>query len=229
MVEKGVTSSVDVFRDLNEQLKDEINQYAQLIKFTKTDHSFSSEDTLKYFYIVISGRIKVFQMNLENAKEQTIYLLTRGDMFDTIALLDEHSHDVSYEVIDEGKALRLPIGKVRHWLNSNPTFNTIFFPYIAKQMRQVEELATDISLYDTSERLYKLILKNLNPYHTDKLGLIQNLSRTEIANLIGTVRHVVDRHINALKREGILDTKRKQMVVTDIDKLLKKLKLGKKQ
>ncbi len=56
-------------------------------------------------------------------------------------------------------------------------FNSIFFPYIASQMRHTEELATDISLYSTYERLIKIILQNINPnnHHYYKL-IAGNLS-----------------------------------------------------
>jgi CRP-like cAMP-binding protein len=91
-------------------------------------------------------------------------------------------------------------------------------------MRSIEELATDLSLYSTSERLIKLILNNITPKGIK--SLLHNLSRTEIANLIGTVRHVVDRHINELKDDGAIEVKRKQIIIKDIQKLLKKLKIS---
>jgi biotin operon repressor len=53
--------------------------------------------------------------------------------------------------------------------------------------------------------------------------MLQNLSRAEIANLIGTVRHVVDRHINQLKKEGILDTTRTRFALKNMQKLQEKL------
>ena len=183
-----------------------------------------SDDTLKFFYLIGEGRIKVYQYNPDNNREQTLYLLGPGDMFDVLVLLDGRRHEVMTEALDDVTALELPIEKVREWLDTNPAFNRAFFPYIAKQMRQIENLAADLSLYDTSTRLMKLILRNLdlkNPVH--HLGLLQNLPHDEIASLIGTVRHVVNRHLQQLKREGILDVERKKLVVNDVEKLLEKV------
>jgi len=148
-------------------------------------------------------------------------------MFDVLTMLDGLRHDVMTEAVDEVKALELPIEKVREWLNTNPAFNRAFFPYMAKQMRQVEELATDLSLYDTSTRLMKLILKNLDLKNPVKqLGLLQNLPHEEIASMIGTVRHVVNRHLQQLKREGILNIERKKLAVNDVKRLLEKIENG---
>ena len=213
---------VELFDNLNDSLKQDINKYAKLVEFKKSEAFFNSEDAMKNFYIFLSGKVKVYQLNLENAKEQTIFLLGIGDMYDTITLLDGKVHEVVTEVLEDGEALCLPIKKVREWLDTNPAFNRIFFPYLASQMRKVEELATDLSLYSTSERLMKLILKNIAPNRGK--NLLHNLSRVEIASLIGTVRHVVDRHINELKDDGAIEVKRKEIIIKDIKKLLKKLK-----
>ncbi len=211
---------IELLKNLNDTLKNEINKYAKLISFDKGDVVFDSYDTTKHFYIFLSGRVKVYQINLENSKEQTIYILELGDMFDTITLLDGKIHEVVTEVLEAGEAMRLPVEKVREWIDTNPAFNRIFFPYIAKQMRKVEELSVELSLYDTSERLIRLILKNLTPARKDTKTLLQNLSRSEIASLIGTVRHVVDRHIKELKESGAIDVKRKNIAIKDIKKLL---------
>ncbi len=215
---------IEIFKNLNDSLKEEINRYAKLITFKKGEALFNSDDSLKNFYIFLSGRVKIYQINLENSKEQTIFILGFGDMFDTISLLDGKPHDVIADILEDGEALCLPVKKVREWIGSNPAFNRIFFPYLASQMRSIEELATDLSLFSTSQRLIKLILKSLNPIKKERLNLLQNLSRTEIASLIGTVRHVVDRHINELKESGAIETKRKNIIIKDIEKLLNGVK-----
>jgi len=215
------------FEGLSKQLIDEINRIGIIKDYYKGSSAMDADDTLRYFYIIIEGRIKVYQYNPNNNKEQTIYLLGPHDMFDVLTVLDGFRHNVMTEAIDKVKVLELPIEKVREWLDTNPAFNRAFFPYIAKQMRNIEELATDLSLYDTSTRLMKLILKNLNLKNPVKhLGLLQNLPHEEIASIIGTVRHVVNRHLQQLKREGVLNIERKRLIVNDIKRLLEKIENG---
>jgi len=146
-------------------------------------------------------------------------------MFDTIILLDGEDHDVMYEVMEESEVLQMPIEYVRELISTNREFNSKFFPYLAQQMRHMEELSSDLSLYSTSERLIKLLLQNLDPNNRVKYNLLQGLSNTEIAKLIGTVRHVVERHLKALKEDGSIETKNRNVQILDAGKLLDKLKL----
>ena len=210
------------FEGLNEQLMAEINAKGRLVTYPKGAPAMDSDDTLRHFYIILDGRLKVYQYNPDNGREQTLYLLGPRDMYDVLTVLDGKRHEVMTEAIDEVKAVELPIDAVREWIVRYPVFNRAFYPYLARQMRHIEELATDLSLYDTATRLMKLLLKNLKG-PDGRLGLLQNLPHEEIASLIGTVRHVVNRHLQQLKKEGILNIERKKLAVTDVNKLLEKV------
>ncbi|MBP9612858.1 MAG: winged helix-turn-helix domain-containing protein, partial [Sulfurospirillum sp.] len=82
----------------------------------------------------------------------------------------------------------------------------------------------DLSLYDTTTRLVKLIARNIEQEDGKQtLKLINNLSHEELANLIGTVRKVLNRNLQALKKEGLIDIKRKEIYIKDSQNLLEHL------
>ena len=211
---------IEIFKELDQSFEEQFLQYGKIVSLGKKETPFLDDELSKFFYIVLSGKIKSFQMNLENSKEQTLFVYRGGDMFDTIVLLDGKPHDVLYEVLENTDVLELPIDKVREWLRTNEQFNQHFFPYISAQMRHAEELASDLSLYSTSERLSKLLLQNMNPNDKHYYQLLQNLSKTEIAKLLGTVRNVVERHLKELESEDIIENQRKNIYVKDVEKLL---------
>ena len=211
---------IEIFKELDQSFEKQFLKYGKIVSFKKKETPFLKDKLSKYFYIVLKGKIKSFQLNFENAKEQTLFVYRAGDMFDTLILLDGQAHDVLYEVLEKSDVLELPIEKVRDWLKTNEQFNQHFFPYIASQIRHTEELASDLSLYSTSERLSKLLLQNMNPNDKHYYQLLQNLSKTEIAKLLGTVRNVVERHLKELETKNIIDNQRKNIYVKDIESLL---------
>ena len=211
---------IEIFENLDQSFEQQFLQYGKVVSLKKKETPFVGDELLKKFYIVLKGKIKTFQMNLNTSKEQTLFIYRRGDMFDTLILLDGKPHEVLYEVIESAEVLELPIEKVREWLRTNEKFNRHFFPYIASQMRHTEELASDLSLYSTSERLSKLLLQNINPNDNRYYQLLQNLSKTEIAKLLGTVRNVVERHLKELEAQQVIQNERKNIYVKDVKKLL---------
>ncbi len=213
------SKQLELLTNTTQTFEDEFYKYAKPMEYEKGSSPFFPDDFLKYFYILVEGRIKTYQINFQNNKEQTIFIYKRGDMFDIITLLDNQPHDVIYEVMEDAKVLRLPIERVRYWLENDQTFNKKFFPYLAAQMRHTEELATDLALYDTKDRLINLLLDNINPKKPFKYNLLQNLSNSEIAKLLGTVRHVVERTLKQLKSDHLIETSRKNIKITNFKKL----------
>jgi CRP-like cAMP-binding protein len=211
---------VEIFKNLDQSFEDQFLKYGKIIFLKKKETPFLNGELSKYFYIVLKGKIKSFQLNLETAKEQTLFIYRHGDMFDTLILLDGKNHDILYEVLEDVDLLELPIEKVRYWLKTNEQFNRHFFPYLASQMRHTEELESYISLYSTSQRLSKLLLQNMNQNDHHYYQLLQNLSKTEIAKLLGTVRHVIESHLKELEADDIIENRRKKIYVKDVYKLL---------
>ncbi len=216
------SNEIEILGNLNKSFEDEFYKYAKSLEFKKGSNAFHSDDLLKNFYIVVSGKIKTYQINFENDKEQTIFIYRRGDMFDAISLLDNQVHDVLYEVLEDCTVLELPLERVRYWLENDPTFSKKFFPYLAAQMRHTEELSTDLALYNTQDRLINLLVDNLNQEKHFKYQLLQNLSNSEIAKLLGTVRHVIERTLKQLKADNIIETSRKNITIKSFQKLLDK-------
>jgi len=207
-------------------LHQDVEKYGKLRLFLEGESIYSPEQMRQKFFFVLEGRIKVSQVNLEDGKEQTLKILTAGDMYDVVTLLDTKIHDNLLYAIDSVKIIVFPIDIVREWMHKDPNFNKLLFPYIANQLRDMEELALDLSFYDTSKRLLKLISKHINYKNPAKLNLIHDLPHEEIASLIGTVRKVLNRHIQKLKQDGIIDVKRKNIEIKDTQKLIDNLPIS---
>lgn len=213
---------LELLNNTNNNFEDEFYKYAKSLEFKKGNTPFFADDLLKYFYFIVDGRIKTYQFDLDSNKEQTIFIYKSGDMFDVISLLDGKVHEVIYEVLEDCRVLEFPIEKVRYWLDNEPSFNKKFFPYLAAQMRHTEELATDLTLYETKDRLVKLLVDNLNEQKPFRHNLLQNLSNNEIAKLLGTVRHVIERSLKQLKADNIIETSRKNITIKNFKKLFEK-------
>ncbi|WP_457747255.1 Crp/Fnr family transcriptional regulator [Sulfurimonas sp.] len=216
------SKKLELLANTNQTFEDEFYKYAKPFEYKKGASPFFADDLLKYFYIIVDGRIKTYQINFTTNKEQTIFVYKRGDMFDVISLLDNQVHEVIYEVLEDCQVLQLPIERVRYWLENDVTFNKKFFPYLAAQMRHTEELVTDLALYDTKDRLINLLVDNLNPNKRFKHNLLHNLSNSEIAKLLGTVRHVVERSLKQLKADNLIETSRRNIKIKNLQALLEK-------
>jgi len=208
----------------------EINQLPSLVKdqrkiFTKKgEDPLNSLNTSKYFYFILSGKIKIYDINVNTSKEQTLYLLSRGDMFDVVSLLDGSQREQLSEVLEDSELIQMPIDDVKEMILQDNNFRQFFYAYLASQLKSMEELAVSLSFYDVYQRVLQLFskftyMKNKVP----TLAVIDNLKDEEIASMVGTVRKVVNRSLQKLKKDGIIELSRKKIHIKNFQKLLDKL------
>lgn len=209
-----------LFKDFEDEILPEIA--SNFVEEKWPAHTCSSCFQLRHkFHIIISGRLKVYQADNETGREFTLFLLTKNDFFDVLSLIDNCSQQLYYESLDEVKMLSTPTAKMRQWLHKYPILNQKLLPYLGKQLVSIEEYAINHTLVEIPVRLARLILKNLNQ-DSKKLEFINDLSNEEIANLIGSTRAVVNRHLQEFKNEGILKIGRKKVEVINLNLLLRK-------
>ncbi len=184
------------------------------------------EETWRRFHILLSGRVRLSRSNEETGRVITLFLLGPGDPFCLFSLLDGKPHEVMLETLDDVSLLSLPMEQARQWLYDHPEFNRALLPYLGEKMASLAGLAADLALHDTEARLARLILRHVDPspsrgdHATPRL--INDLSHESLADMIGSVRVVVNRQLQHWKQEGIIDAHRGHLEVEALQELAKR-------
>lgn len=207
-----------LFQHLDQEMLTSLLACSTLKKWQKHTRFVYGDHTFYKFFIILSGRIKMYQIDTESGREFTVFILKEHDVFDVISLLDGLRHPMNFETLDAVEVLYVPMDIMREWIENHPKINKTLLPYLGKCMRLLEANLTDHVLSDLPTRLAKLILSNLNE-STHQLQLINDLSHDEIAHIIGSTRAVVNRQIQIFKKAGMLDIHRKHIDVIDLSLL----------
>ena len=183
-------------------------------------------NTMKYFYVIVSGRMKVSQINPDTGREFAFLLLGPGDVFDVICLLDDQEHPVQIDILEDVQVLYIFMREVRFWIQNHADFNKTLLPYLGDQIRRLENLAADLATRDTATRLARLILHHTSHSFPENgihpVRLIHDLTHDLLAQMIGSTRQVVNQHLQSLRREGVLDDKSKHLAVKELSALKEK-------
>jgi CRP-like cAMP-binding protein len=177
------------------------------------------------FTVIIAGRLELTRTNPETGRQITLFTLAAGDAFDVLTLLDGREHDIDPVALEPLEVITAPIVKVRQWVETHPAFNRAFLPYLGERIRNLENLSSDLALYETVTRLAKLILQQASPdlpitRENEPLPpLINTLSDEAMARMIGSVRVIVNRHLQDFIHMGLISTSRGELVVRDLEKL----------
>lgn len=213
-----------IFNNLEEGPRNLLLSLFHEERWPKHSCILNNEKFFFHFYIIISGRVKMYQVDDFGEKEITLFILSSNDIFDLFCLLDGQEHAVFYECLDDVKVLAAPMEEVRKWYNQYPASFKALLPYAGKQLRLLENFVSSITFTDISTRILKLLIANANSSSND-LEKINGLSNKEIAHLIGTTRTVVNRHLQRLKKNGSIKIYRNRLEIKDLSKLIRLLEV----
>ncbi len=172
----------------------------------------------------MSGKIKIYDIDFESSKEQTLYMLSHGDMFDVVSLLDSKPNQYISEVLEDTHIIQIPLEDVQQMILQDEKFRQYFYSYVASQLKSMEDLAVSLSFYDVYQRVIQLFSRFTQTIDgKSKLRVIDNLNHNEIAAMVGSVRKVVNRTLQKLKKDGIIEVSRKNIHIKNFQKLLDKL------
>ena len=183
-----------------------------------------------HFYLILSGRVKMEHIDATSGNWVTLFVLGTGDGFDVISLLDGRKHEVTPVAMEDLQLLKASTETVRKWIELHPTFNRNFLPYLGERMRKMEDLVADLGLKDTITRLAHLILRHTGPDPLpDKkaypVKLIHDLTNESLAHMIGSTRQAVNRHLQELRKKGILEKHPRHLIVKELEALKKQADL----
>ena len=174
-------------------------------------------------YFIVSGHIKSVRTNVETGRTVTLFLFGPGDIFDVLQLLHGPSDETVFEAYGDVSLMAVPQSEVCKWIFRYPEFNHAILPYLGKMIAHLEELASDLALHDTETRLAHLIIRHLEASGHNGIHLINNMNHENLAQMIGSVRTVVNRQLQHWRQDGIIATDNGKITVKKLETLLKKV------
>lgn len=83
-----------------------VEKKVRLVEFKRGDIVYREGATAEAFYVIVSGRFRVFQ-KVRGEEEKTLTYLYRGDYFGESSLLTDQTHSASVEARSDGLVLKL--------------------------------------------------------------------------------------------------------------------------
>lgn len=215
----------DLFRFLDDDVLYDMIDSFQKENWAKR-RTIDAEEVEGRFHVILKGRMQMTRINEDTGRMVTLFLLGPGDVFDIQCLLMGRPFDGVLEALDNLELLSMTMEEARYWISNHPEFNRAFLGYLGQQIAALSELASDLALHDTETRLAKLFLRHLAPDNQGhhNITLINDLSHEVIAEMIGSVRAVVNRQLQHWRKKGIVDLKRGHIKVNRLEDLLKQTK-----
>lgn len=201
-----------------------LNELAKRVRechLTQGQVLFTAGQAADGMYIVSSGAIRAFRMNLDG-REQTIHVEHAGGMLAEVVVFDEGTYPSNAVAEEDSTVLFLARDAVRDFMLRHPETALTALKLMAKKLRSVAALAEQLALMDVHQRLAALLLHEASQSRSpmeDGVSFSLPLSHARLAARLGTVREVVTRALQKLVHQGIIEIHGHRIVVRDMEAL----------
>lgn len=208
-----------ILESLDENLKDEILSRCTLLKFRKGQMIFYDGGAPTGVYILKSGRAKIFKTGIYG-KDQIFYIYKSGDIFGYHALLCDENYEDSCEAIEDCEILLLFKSDFKEFVRKKTQLKLLLIQNMSHEFGVLVNTITILAQKPLRERLatYLLILNERYAENEHDRGLI-NLSREDLANVIGTARESLGRLLKEFKEEGLIQINYRTITITDFSRM----------
>lgn len=168
------------------------------------------------FYIR-SGRIKKYKTTMKGG-EQIFYLCCEGELLGYHALLSEEHYPDSAATIEEAEITFIPKENFLQVLRNSTALSNTLLKALGHEFSLFINSITNLATKSVRERLAFTLLildeKFKSPDHPGKASQI-NLSRTDLANMVGTAKESLVRLLQEFKRAGLIEKTDKTIRIID--------------
>jgi CRP/FNR family transcriptional regulator len=174
---------------------------------------FSEGDEASGFYVMLSGRAKVFKLSSEG-KEQILHIIGPGEPFGEVPMFAGESFPANAETIEESRILFFPRLAFVELIKREPSLAMNMLSILSKRLRQFSSLIEDLSLKEVSGRLaaYLLYLSDRDD-RSDKLEL--DIAKVQLASLLGTIPETLSRILGKMDNQGLIEVQGRRIRLLD--------------
>lgn len=216
--QKTLLSDHFLFSELEPPLLERLLHSANPRVYAKGETVFTRGEEGERLFAILRGRVKVSVFS-EEGREVVLAVMKPGDFFGEIAFLDGSVRTADATAIEEMEVISVGRRDFLPILETHPAIYMKIIRVLCERLRMTNETIEDSIFLTVPARVAKTLIKLSHSYGEDLGGRTRiniKMSQQEMANLIGTSREVVNRHLRALQADSVISMDQGHIVIEDM-------------
>ena len=210
-----------LFSDLTDEQLEVFKEAVKTSLHKKRDVIFVEGDPCPGFYVVKSGRVKLLKTS-RDGKEQIIKILQPGELLGMETFYDGKRYGNTAMAMDDCEICFIEKRTFFDIIGRHPTIAKKIIIALSKELDNAYSKIGTMGLLNAKEKMAHLLYTLAKDYCANENGRIKlnlSLSRLEIAELLGITQETAIRLLKSFKDEGIIEIKRKEIIIKSPAKL----------
>jgi CRP/FNR family transcriptional regulator len=166
-------------------------------------------------WFVQTGRVKIIKQSL-NGRILGLCMMTSGKCFGSCPLFGMDKNPATAQAVDEVTLLVVPQERLNHLIHEDANLAGALLRIYSQRLLHLARLSEKLGAWTTGDRINDCLLAYAEP--TDGYAVVR-LTHEKLADLAGTVREVVTRHLSQLERGGTIQIEQGHILLLDTNRL----------
>ena len=193
----------------------ELTRFAEMTRertYPKGSVILFEDDPGDSLFLVKSGRVKVVLIG-EDGREVILGILTVGDHFGELSLIDGHPRSAHVIAMDDAQLIVLRREDFRRRVVESPKVAWALLVEISRRLRRADEQIGSLVLLDVDGRIARLLLDAAAESGGETIT--KRLTHQTIAQMIGASRETVSRALREFQDNGLIAVHRRQITLAN--------------
>jgi CRP-like cAMP-binding protein len=204
-----------IFCQLEKESLQEVSDQKVMNVFKRGQVLFHEGNPAFGVYCISSGKVKLTKMS-ETGKETLLAISGPGDIVGFQHIIKAGVNDVTCTALEETKVCFIDRQFLNKKIQEEPSTAMELLSHLAKDMASMQERIAGFHSKNVRERVAYLLLELSKKYgsqtgHGVRIGI--QLSRDEMASMLGIASETLIRELSVLKDEGIIEQDGKIIIV----------------
>ncbi|MBZ0156428.1 MAG: Crp/Fnr family transcriptional regulator [Alphaproteobacteria bacterium] len=221
----NLVANIPLFHGLPREQLEEIVDIMVDQTFGRGQSIFSEGEEATGFYVVISGRVKIFKLSSEG-KEQVLHFVGPGESFGEVPMFAGGYFPAHAETIEKSRLFFFPRSFFLDLIKRDPAVAMNMLAELSMRLRRFTLLVEELSLKEVPGRLAAYLLY-LSDRENGSGDLELNVTKGQLASLLGTIPETMSRILGKMTAQGIIEVQGRRIRIQDRD-ALEELSSGRK-
>lgn len=217
--EQCIVRQLNSLKELSKEELIRISDCKTSTMIKKGDVLFEEGEHINGVFCIRDGVCKVSKMSA-NGKDQIIKLIKKGDLIGERSLITNETSNLKAVAINDMEVCFIPKEEIMKDLKQNSNFTMSILNDLASALKQSDNVVVDMAQKTVKQRLAETLIHLHDSFEKKDNGALDiQLSRDDIASIIGTATESAIRLLSNFKKEKLINLKGKEIFILDIAKL----------
>lgn len=208
-----LVAAIPIFHGLRKEQLEEVTDILVDQTFGKGQGIFSEGEEAAGFYVVVSGRVKIFKLSSEG-KEQILHFVAPGEAFGEVPMFAGGRFPAHSEAIEKSRIFFFPRAVFLELIKKDPSLAMNMLADLSKRLRQFTRLVEELSLKEVPGRLAAYLLY-LSERENGSGNLELTITKGQLASLLGTIPETISRILGKMSSQEIIQVQGRRITILD--------------